>query len=287
MNHIRPIVDVEISLVDNAAARQALTDSYSAAAQAVERIEAFFDEFTARPWSPASRNTFFRNWRSPGSGAASFCALTFRLMAAAESAGMDHQRAVLYRCASRVSEVSREDVGIGTIDHQKLYEDFATRLADTDQWKLDRYAVSGLKRFLNASRSYRQGGEDLGRAMLISLPEELYNHGEFAYAAARFSRWQRNVLGRPETSWSADLKFIHDHLGDTERGHFASLVRGFEDYCIALSVDPDWNAMYQANVDLLHDMADSYGQLYGRLVELDRDGESIAFATAPVPSLHR
>ncbi|WP_186332407.1 hypothetical protein [Bordetella genomosp. 13] len=281
MNKIRPVVDVEISLVDNAAARQALFDSYSASARSVERIEAFFDAFTARPWSPASRNTFFRNWRSPGTGAASFCALAFRLMATAESVDSDHARALLYRCATRVSEVSHEDVGIGTIDHQKLYEDFATRLADTDQWKLDRYAVPGFKRFLNASRSYRQGGDDLGRAMLISLPEELYNHGEFAYAAARFSRWQRGVLGRPETSWNADLQFIHDHLGNTERGHFAALARGFEDYCAALSVQPDWNAMHQANIDLLDDMADSYDTLYERLVELDRGGESITLAHAP------
>lgn len=280
MNRIRPVVDAEIALVDNAAARQALYDSYSSCSQAVERIEAFFDDFTARPWSPASRNTFFRNWRSPGTGAASFCALTFRLMAAAETVSADHQRALLYRCATRVSEVSQEDVGIGTTDHQKLYEDFATRLADTDQWKLDRYAVPGLKRFVNASRDYRQGGGDLGRAMLISLPEELYNHGEFAYAAARFSRWQRNVLARPETAWNADLRFIHDHLGDTERGHFASLVRGFEDYCIAMSAEPDWNTMYQANVDLLRDMAASYNQLYDRLVELDRDGEAVEPAHA-------
>ncbi len=281
MNRIRHIVDAEIALVDNAAARQALHDSYEAESQAVERIEAFFDAFTARPWSAASRNTFFRNWRSPGRGAASFCALTFRLMAAAETVSGDSQRALLYRCATRVSEVSQEDVGIGTTDHQKLYEDFATRLADTDQWKLDRYAVPGLRRFVNASRDYRQGGDDLGHAMLISLPEELYSHGEFAYAAARFSRWQRNVLTRPETAWSADLRFIHDHLGDTERGHFASLVRGFEDYCIAMSVEPDWNTMYQANTGLLSDMARSYGELYDRLVALDHDGETVERAHVP------
>ncbi|ARP96548.1 hypothetical protein [Bordetella genomosp. 13] len=283
MNKFRPIVDIEIALVDNAAARHALYDSYAASARAVERIEAFFDQFTARAWSQEARNTFFRNWRSPGIGAASFCALTFRLMEAAENTDDDRQRPVLYRCATRASEVSREDVGIGTTDHQKLYEDFATRLAGNDQWKLDSHVVPGLKRFINASRHYRQAGADLGRAMLISLPEELYNHGEFAYCAARFSRWQRDVLARPRDSWGADLKFIHDHLGDTERGHFAALVRGFEDYCTALSVPPDWDAMYQANVELLDDMAHSYDKLYDRIVELDRDTARAPLAMAPAP----
>ncbi len=276
MNSMRKIVDAEIALVSNPDARQALSDSYTQAADAAQSIERFFEDFTARAWGDQARRVFFRNWRSPGTGAASFCALTFRLLEAAEKSAQGWQRELLYRCATRLSEVSHEDVGIGGTDHQRLYDDFATRLAGSDEWKLDRYHIPGLKAFVGFSRYYRQNGDDLGRAMIISLPEELYNHGEFSFAAAKFSRWHRDVLQRPEQSWKEDLKFIHDHLGDTERGHFASLVRGFEDYCSAVAFQPDWSLLREANVGLLEDMAEYYRVLFKRLVEADARDRSVA-----------
>ncbi|MBU9598408.1 hypothetical protein [Burkholderia multivorans] len=269
MNSITTVVEAEIALVSNAKAREALYDSYADASDAVKSIERFFEQFTSRNWSDEGRRLFFRNWRSPGTGAASFCALTFRLLEAAEKSAESWQRELLYRCATRLSEVSHEDVGIGGTDHQRLYDDFATRLSGSDERKLDRYYVPGLKRFLGASRHYRQNGDDLGRAMIISLPEELYNHGEFSFAAAKFSRWHRAILRRPEDDWKDDLRFIHDHLGDTERGHFASLVQGFEDYCAAVAFMPNWDILRRANVDLLEDMAEHYRILLGRLVDMD------------------
>ncbi|MGS1117442.1 hypothetical protein [Castellaniella sp. UC4442_H9] len=280
MQQIKPIVEAEIDLVTNPDARRALHESYEQAGSAIAGIEGFFDRFTSHAWSPQARYTFFRNWRTPGIGAASFCALTFRMMAAAEHAKSDQQSTLLYRCATRISEVSHEDVGIGTTDHQQLYENFATRLAGSDEWKLDCYRLPGAKAFLTASRKYRQNGEDLGRAMLISLPEELYNHGEFSYAAPRFARWHRQVLARPESSFKDDLRFIHDHLGNTERGHFAALVKGFEDYCVANSIDADWQAMFHANTGLLNDMAENYRVLFDRLVSLDEPYKSAQLASA-------
>src|SRR5690606_18729020 len=109
-------------------------------------------------------------------------------------------------------------------------------------------------------------------------PEELYNHGEFSYSAPLFSKWHREVLARPESLWKEDLRFIHDHLGDTERGHFAALVQGFEDYCLAMCIEADWTVMFQANVDLVRDMAANYRALFDRLLALDERSDSVQFA---------
>ncbi|VWC57813.1 hypothetical protein [Burkholderia lata] len=265
MSNMSKIAGVEIALVSNPEVRNALYEAYEQASDATAVIESFFDEFTARAWNETARCIFFKNWRSPGTGAASFCALTFRLLGTAEQTESATHRDVLYRCATRLSEVSHEDVGIGGVDHQQLYDDFANRLAGTDAWKLDRYAIHGLKEVIPASRRYRQNGEDLGRAMLISLPEELYNHAEFTFAASRFSRWHRDVLKRPDDTWKQDLAFIHDHLGETERGHFASLVQGFDDFCSATEFVPDWSLLRQSSIDLLNDMARYYRKLSNHL----------------------
>ncbi|WP_186207282.1 hypothetical protein [Burkholderia gladioli] len=259
------IVKPEIALVGNHDARTALTDSYRQSTHALESIQAFFDAFTQHHWSTAAQRVFFRNWRSPGIGAASFCALTFRLLMEADTAVAPNTRALVYRSATRLSQVSHEDVGIGTTNHQQLYDDFARRISGDDEWKLDRYALAGAKPFLSTSRAYRQNGENLAHAITVSLPEELYNHGEFTFVAPRFARWRKDILGRPQEGWTDDLRFIHDHLGTTESGHFAALVLALEDYARAHAFTPDWTLLHQSNCDLIEDMAAHYVALDRRL----------------------
>ena len=266
MKTIQAIVNQEISLVHHPRARRALYDSYRDGTDSLRRIEAFFDRFGAVAWHPNARRIFFHNWRSPGIGSASFCALAFRVLEQAEQAPQDRQ-VLLLRTATRVSEVSREDVGIGTTNHQVLYDRFATGLTGDDAWKLDRYRLAGAKPYLNASRRYRENGEDLGVAITRSLPEELYNHGEFAYAAPRFVAWRRDVLGRSQEGMKEDLQFIHDHLGTTESGHFAALVRGLEDYAAAARQEPDWDLLHQSSRQLIENMADHYDVLMQHLQE--------------------
>lgn len=273
---IEQIVATEIALVDNEQARHALSRSYGNAAHSLRTIECFFDDFATRRWSEEALCVFLHNWRSPGIGSASFCALTFRLMMHAESAEKPEVRALLYRCASRLAEVSHEDVGIGGINHQILYDDFATRLTGSDAWKLDRYHHGGTKAFLTGSRQYRQHGDDLGYAIVRSLPEELYNYGEFTFVAPRFVRWRKEHLGRPPEGVKDDLKFIHDHLGTTESGHFAALVRGLEDYAAAMDVLPDWTQLYESSYTLITDMAHHYGAIAQRMREEEERAGALA-----------
>ena len=270
MNNIIQIVRKEIDLVASAAAREALLESYASSTTALAEIERFFTEFSAVIWSVPARRVFFRNWRSPGIGSASFCALTFRLLEQAESASADCQQR-LFRTATRVSEVSREDVGIGTTNHQVLYDQFATRLCEGDEWKLDRYLIAEPQAYLTQSRRYREGGEDLGIAIIRSLPEELYNHGEFAYAAPLFLKWCREKLGRTPMDVQEDLHFVRDHLGTTESGHFAALVRGLEDYCSASGREPDWTLLRQASIDLLNSKAAHYRTVMERLISAQEE----------------
>lgn len=280
MNDIKQIVGHEIDLVQNANARRALFDSYNDNAESLRVIEGFFDVFSASPWTKEARRIFFRNWRSPGIGCASFCALTFRVLEQAEGATSELKQHLLLRTAARIAEVSREDVGIGTINHQSLYDRFATSLAEDDGWKLDRYQLAGAKVFLNESRRYRENGDDLGVAITRSLPEELYNHGEFAYAAPHFVRWRRDQLGRGQDGLRDDLQFIHDHLGSTESGHFAALVRGLEDYFVAREQEPDWSLLYQSSRDLIDSMAEHYTTLLRRMRDVQSRVEDEAEVAA-------
>ncbi|MCC4607761.1 hypothetical protein LL967_07735 [Xanthomonas campestris pv. zinniae] len=260
MKRINEIVEPEIALVHAPQAQQALRNAYRDCTESLRRIEDFFDAFSSMAWHPDARRIFFHNWRSPGIGSASFCALAFRVLEQAEHASQDRQ-VLLLRTAARVSEVSREDVGIGTTNHQLLYDRFATGLTGDDQWRLDRYRMPGAKAYLNASRRYRENGEDLGVAIIRSLPEELYNHGEFAYATPCFVAWRRDRLGRGQEGIKEDLQFLHDHLGTTESGHFAALVRGMEDYFAAAQREPDWQLLYQASRQLIENMATHYDLL--------------------------
>ena len=275
MKSIFDIVRREISLVASAAARDALLDSYTSSAQALAGIERFFADFSAMAWNVEARRVFFRNWRSPGIGSASFCALAFRLLEQAESAE-DDQQTLLFRTATRVSEVSREDVGIGTTNHQVLYERFATRLSDGDEWKLDRYLLVDPKAYLSQSRRLREAGPDLGAALVRSLPEELYNHGEFAYSAPLFLQWCRERLGRTPAEVQEDLHFVRDHLGTTESGHFAALVRGLEDYCAASGTQPDWSLLRQSSIDLMESRSAYYCMLLARMHSAQEEEQALA-----------
>jgi len=275
MSGIEEIVQKEIDLVANAQARQALAASYEGSRAALAGIEAFFQEFSGVAWCLDARRQFFRNWRSPGLGSASFCALTFRLLAQAEQAPVARQ-ALLFHTATRVSEVSREDVGIGTTNHQVLYDQFATRLAGGDEWKLDRYLHVDPQAYISQSRRYRESGPDLGVAITRSLPEELYNHGEFAFAAPLLVTWCRGQLGRTPKEVEEDLRFVRDHLGTTESGHFAALVRGLEDYCLAWRCSPDWDLLRQASVELLNSRSSYYQFLMRAMRKTHADEAALA-----------
>ncbi|NIE81480.1 hypothetical protein [Asaia sp. As-1742] len=263
MRHFLEIVDSEIALVENEAARTALHRGYDQSTTALSIIEGFFDEFARKRWSEDALCVFAKNWRSPGTGAASFCALAFRLLSLAEQTPDRDKQFLLFRSATRLAEVSHEDTGIGGIDHQQLYEQFADALCGTDEWKRNSYRVTGAKDFMASANAYRQNGQDLGKAITISLPEELYNFGEFTFAAPYFGRWHKDVIGKPVSSLKADLKFVYDHLGSTESGHFASVVMGLEDYCNATGQAPDWGFLETATSELLF----SYGRFYESLLD--------------------
>ncbi len=254
-NSIINFVGKLITSVNNLEARQALFDSYNDTRNSLITIQNFFIDFTSQQWSKKAIRIFFRNWRSPGFGAASFCALSFRLLKLADQTSNLEIKNLLYRCATRISEISHEDVGIGTMNHQELYEKFALKISGDDEWKLDKYFISGIKDFLSDSRLYRQNGDDLSYAIMLSLPEELYNYGEFSFIGSLFIQWHRDILKMSSENRKSDLHFIYDHLGTTESRHFSSIVQAFEDYCILANIKPDWVLLYQFNKNFIEKMA--------------------------------
>jgi hypothetical protein len=256
-----------IKRIDNLEARQAFLDAYNDTAESLQSIQNFFIHFTTQRCSKKGMRIFFRNWRSPGLGSASFCALSFRILKLADQAQQADVKNLLYGCATRISEIACEDVGIGTINHQTLYEQFALEISGDDKWKQDKYYITGIKDFLTEARLYRQNGENITYGLILSLPEELYNYGEFTFIAPLFIHWHKNVLNMSSKNRKSDLKFIYDHLGNTESRHFSSVIRGFEDYCNAMGSKPDWTSVYQCNKNLIENMADYYKNLMCAIVE--------------------
>lgn len=113
---------------------------------------------------------------------------------------------------------------------------------------------------------YRQNGEDLCRAITLSLPEELYNYGEFTLINPLFINWYKHILNLSDKARKDGLQFITVHLGSTESHHFAAAVAGLEDYCKALNTKLDAKLLYECNHKLLHDMAAYFKQLMLSLV---------------------
>lgn len=261
MDNILNAVNVVIDAIDNLDVRESLSDSYYDSIEALNIIEGFFKEFTSKKWTINAKRIFLKNWRSPGYGSASFCALTFRILQLCDPLNTSKEQEMLLKSAMQIAEIAHEDVGVHGINHQELYEQFAATITGDDEWKLNKYQVPNIKSFLTNSRTYRQNGEDLKYAITLSLPEELYNHGEFTFIAPLFTNWHKDILDLPSENRKNDLKFIIDHLGETESHHFTSAIDGLKNYCLAFSLNLDTSILYNCNKNLLNNMASYYQKL--------------------------
>ncbi|MCS4505201.1 hypothetical protein NYO91_14035 [Arhodomonas aquaeolei] len=262
MKNIQQIVEPEIQLVEDETLRVVLMRTYVEAAPMLDAIQRFFEEVAGQAWPSAARCQFFKNWRNPAIGAGSFCALTCRLLQEASLAERQSTRqSSLFQSAARIAEVSNEDMGLCGRNHAALYDDMATAFCGTDTWKLQRFSVPEATDYLTRAREYRERGEDMVQALMISLAEELYNHGEFTYIAPLFKKWYSLVLGLSAENRKRDLQFVFEHVGGTESGHFANMVEGLVHYCRAYDIAPDWEALSWCNRDYIHGIASSFEHL--------------------------
>lgn len=268
MKNISGIVSEVIETVNHTGIKNALFDSYHDSGYSLMEIENFFKEFTAKPWCKEARRVFLRNWRSPGYGAASFCALAFRILQLCEKENNSEIKNQLYFTAAQIAEIAHDDVGVKGTNHQELYEQFAYQVSGDDEWKLNKYYIPGVQNFLTKARQYRQYDGDIKNAISLSLPEELYNHGEFLFIAPLFTKWYTEVFKLPVENAQNDLKFIIAHLGTTESHHFDSAVKGLESYCTALNFELDSSIIYRFNRELLANKAAYFGKLMTTLMEV-------------------
>lgn len=258
-----------MATVNNVDIKDALLDSYHDSVDSLAIIEKFFIEFTSKNFSVEEKRIFFRNWRSPGPGSASFCALTFRILELCNQETNQKIKTQLFYSAMQISKIAYEDVGIGGINHQELYENFAFKFSGNDEWKLNKYQIPNLKLFLTDARKYRQNGDDIKHAITLSISEELYNHAEFSFISPLFINWHTNITKFPIENIQDDLKFIFDHLGTTEIHHFAAAVNSLENYCTASNLEIDGSSMYKYNKGFIDNMALYYKKLMLFIVELN------------------
>lgn len=262
MKTIQEIVEPEIQQVEDGQLRDVLFATYADSTPLLEVIQRCLEEITSRAWPAPVMCQFFKNWRNPTVGAGSFCALTCRLLEEASAREQDSlAQSELFFSAARIAEVSNEDMGLLGPNHGELYEEMATAFCGSDEWKLQRYSLPSVTEYLTGAREYRERGKDMKHALMISLAEELYNHGEFSFIALLFKKWHRRIPGMDPALGSRHLRFVSEHLGGTESGHFAYMTQGLVHYCRAYGEIPDWEALGQRNHEYLRGMASSFDRL--------------------------
>lgn len=261
MHNITKFLVQTVNELEHTEIKEALLDSYNDSAESLTIIENFFKNFTSTVWPQKALQIFCKNWRTPAIGSASFCALILRVLKLAEKTTNLESRNLLYLSAAKLADITYEDVGLDGVNHQELYEQFAFNISNDDSWKLKIFSIPNIKNFLADARSYRQNGVDLTRAILISIPEELYNHGEFSFISPLFTKWYINILKRPRVDATNNLKYLIDHTGNTEHQHFSSAVDGLESYCQALDIKIDMHFLYEYNLDFINNMAIYYQKL--------------------------
>lgn len=268
MKSIHEIVEPEIRLVEDPEIRAVLLETYEECAPALETIQSCWQTITERKWPTVALCQFFKNWRNPAIGAGSFCALTCRLLKEADESQPGSQaQQELFLSAIRIAEVSYEDMGLFTPNHAELYEEMATTFCGNDNWKLQRYTVPEAKQFLDGARVYRERGPDMTRALMISLAEELYNHGEFTYIAPLFKQWHDRHLEMDQGRRKEHLRFVTEHIGGTESGHFANMTQGLVRYARAHGIEPDWTALGERNKEYIQGIRDSFEYLVDAMTQ--------------------
>ena len=270
MKSIIDIVKPEIQLVEDRELRDVLLMAYKDSEASIDVIQSCLVKVTSQEWPEYAMCKFFKNWRNPAVGAGSFCALTCRLLdeASVYSLGSVTQ-SDLFFSAARIAEVSNEDMGLLGPNHGELYEGLATAFCGTDAWKLQRYNLPQVTEYLTGVREYRERGQYMIHALMISLAEELYNHGEFTYIAPLFKKWY-GVVGLNDEKRNQVLRFVYEHVRGTESGHFANMTQGLIHYCRAHGVEPDWEELGQRNREYIDGVAASFDQL---LIEMESSSE--------------
>ncbi|WP_136069362.1 hypothetical protein [Modicisalibacter radicis] len=262
MKTIREIVEPEIQQVEDSQLREVLFAAYVESSSSLAVIQNCLEEITSQAWPEPVMCQFFKNWRNPAVGAGSFCALTCRLFEEACECERDSvaQRELFFSAAC-IAEVSNEDMGLLGPNHGELYEELATAFCGSDKWKLQRYGLPMVTEYLTEAREYLERGKDMIYALMISLAEELYNHGEFTYIAPLFKKWYGRIPGLDVHTRNRYLRFIFEHVGGTESGHFAYMTQGLIHYCRACGVTPDWEALGQRNQEYIRETAISFDRL--------------------------
>ncbi|NRB54583.1 MAG: hypothetical protein HRU39_01180 [Salinicola sp.] len=283
MQSLADIVKPEIDRVEDVAIREALLQSYEKSAPTLKSIQESLREILETVWPEDSLCLFFKNWRNPAVGAGSFCALTCRLLEAALGERLPSRQQQLFMSAARLAEVSYEDMGLMGKNHGELYEEMATNFCGHDNWRLDRYRLEEATQYLTACREYRERGGDLVEALMISLAEELYNHGEFTFVAPLFKKFHDASHAAGSGSRQENMRFVLEHIGGTESGHFSYMVEGLELYCEASGQPVDATRLARRNCEFLQGMDSMFRHLLEEMRGSAQAGKDVSRLQSDTP----
>ncbi|BAI75712.1 hypothetical protein AZL_c04190 (plasmid) [Azospirillum sp. B510] len=232
----------------------------------IQKVEECFEKLTSRAWSRPVLERFFHAWRDTHLTSNAVAAMTCRLMALAEQAEGQPDRAVaFFSAASETGKIIHEDLGLCGEAHAELYYRLATNVCEGDEWERRRNRVPSAFEFRKWVLHQRVIAQDIQDGLETTIASEIYNHGEYTFAAPLFAPWLAREFGFTDQQVKRDLAYIVVHTGDTESGHFRHGVQALEYYCYGAQVTPDPIRLGARCSDYLRRVGDAFAGISARL----------------------
>jgi len=233
------VKDALTHLTDTRIAEQ-VDHAFDRERQGLEQVEECMHLLTQRSWPRPVLEKFFHGWRDTHLTSGAVSAMMCRLMiAAANPAATIGRQGELMRAASETGFIIHEDLGLHGELHSELYNRLANAVCGGDQWQLLRNRVPDAHDFRRWVLRERTTAADLQDGINTTIASEIFNHGEYSFAAPIFSHWLTQHLGQTERDAHRNLGYIVVHTGDTESGHFLHGVNALRHYCAGMGVAID------------------------------------------------
>lgn len=228
-------------MVSDEKLKQALSQSFLEASEALQHCENFFDLLPTHCWSSKMLATFFNSWKATHLKMLGIYSLSCRLQRLALTKDTQEREQLLLASAFN-AETSHEDLGLDYegVTHTALYEDFANSFLGNYPWQLDEYCLPQACDFKNWIY-HNMVVDDISNGLFTNMFSEIYNHGEYTRALFAFSELIEKYYRFSSEEKEKALFYIGVHVADeTEVAHFQVVVKALNEYSKATNTPIDY-----------------------------------------------
>ena len=142
-------------------------------------------------------------------------------------------------------------------DTPGLYERLANSVCKGDEWKLDANRINSAYEFGNWVHHQRVVA-DIETGLLTTIASEIYNHGEYTFAAPLFRAWMETLLGFSPEATRHSLAYIVVHTGTTESDHFMHGIDALKSYYAGIGMSMDYEKVTASCAEYLKRVAGAF-----------------------------